>query len=1444
MIKTKLIVLCGFLSLASGLKAAWTDVTSYFIQTPDFENNASYGWTWDSNAQSQTIRVGCMEFWNGTFHIWQELSGLPYGNYRLSVQSYYRTGDNSEAYSYYANGTEVIPAFLYAGSYQKQLVSVYSYEFPQQINGCWTYNSGNWNTGTKHYFPNTMETAAQAFDNGAYVNVLEFQGGGNVTIGLKNETYNYSNWCIFSHFKLEYDNPTQITNFQLSLPKSELQVGETMQIGSLFTPANTLLTKLSWTSDNASVAIVDNNGLVTGLRPGTAKITATTTDGSNITRSVTINVVRLPTDPNALIINEIMASNVDEYLSPALNFDGWMELYNPTEKAVTLAGLYLSDDALNPTKWVLPASLGALSAKGYKVIWFDSNSIADENVPFKLNVDGGFIHLSDENGNIITSQYYPASLERVSYARTTDGGELWSVAGIPTPGTTNTTSFFAQSQLAAPAIDQPSRLFDGPFTATVTIPTGTKLRYTLDTTLPTLENGYDSTDGIFQISETTNLRLRLFSTDNSQLPSKVTTRSFILRDRDYYLPVVSVVGEDRFFSSTEIGVFAKGPNGRPGNGQSDNCNWNMDWERPVNFSYLDANGDMQLNQDVDLEMCGGWSRAWTPHSFKLKGNKEFGGNKHLPYTFFSQKPFIRNRTLQIRNGGNDTNARLKDPALQYIVQTSGLNLDCQSYEPVHEFINGNYIGVLNIREPNNKHYVYANYGWDDDEIDQFEMSPDSGYVQKCGTPDAFLELVDVLSPDAANPETYAEICRLLDIDSYVNYMAVELYLGGTDWPQNNVKSFRLRDGGKFRFVLFDLDGTFATNSPFATFVNKETYTFDQLYPTSLGRITDQIRFVTLFKNLMKNDQFCRKFIDAFCLIGGSVFEQSRATDIVTMLQNRVQNAMALENKNGYLKNTANTLRNNLTLNRDNNMVSTMGDFFSLDASNRKKVSLSSTVEGAQVLVNGMRVPTGKFDGYMYQPAVLKAVEPAGYAFQGWTLPSVGGIELKSKGTNWYYYDQGSLDETGWQYPSSTIDWKQGQAPIGYNNPNVTAKTQVNYRSGSNTTYYFRTTVNLDQVPVANEEIWLDYVIDDGFVVYVNGTEAGRYNMPNDNVSYNTYATTYAHSNPDEGSMQLPAGLFQKGSNLIAVEVHNNSATSTDILWEASIRYKTLSVTNVYSTDAEISLPEGDNLVLTASYRELTSQERQQQGINPVRINELSGSNNSLINEYGKKSDWVELYNTTNQPIDVEGMYLTDNLNKPEKYQISKGTTQANTIIPAHGYLLVWCDKLATTDQGLHATFKISGEGGALALTANDKSWKDVLYYGAHDANTTIGRYPDGAADVYAFSLPTIANPNMLTSYVTLTDQEQLAEATDIPVTIASANGFRIRYGSQQLLIKSEDADNADVDIYTADGRHVERAHVALSQGVARLNVAHLPMGFYVARATDEQGNRVGCKFMK
>ena len=71
--------------------------------------------------------------------------------------------------------------------------------------------------------------------------------------------------------------------------------------------------------------------------------------------------------------------------------------------------------------------------------------------------------------------------------------------------------------------------------------------------------------------------------------------------------------------------------------------------------------------------------------------------------------------------------------------------------------------------------------------------------------------------------------------------------------------------------------------------------------------------------------------------------------------------------------------------------------------------------------------------------------------------------------------------------------------------------------------------------------------------------------------------------------------------------------------------------------------------------------------------------------------------------------------------------------------------MSTTDRGLHSTFKIDGEGGVISLTSNDKSWADTLYYGAHDGNSTVGRYPDGSNDVFIFNIPTIAKPNQMSS---------------------------------------------------------------------------------------------------
>ena len=131
-----------------------------------------------------------------------------------------------------------------------------------------------------------------------------------------------------------------------------------------------------------------------------------------------------------------------------------------------------------------------------------------------------------------------------------------------------------------------------------------------------------------------------------------------------------------------------------------------------------------------------------------------------------------------------------------------------------------------------------------------------------------------------------------------------------------------------------------------------------------------------------------------------------------------------------------------------------------------------------------------------------------------------------------------------------------------------------------------------------------------------------------------------------------------------------------------------------------------------------------------------------MNEYFKKGDWIELYNTTDDDVDVGGMYLSDNASKTMKYQIPASNGTVNTMIPAHGFLVVWCDKLDDLTQ-LHTSFKIDADGGDVLLTASDLSWTNTLSYPQHDGRHSVGRFPDGAENIYMFAMPSISQTNRL-----------------------------------------------------------------------------------------------------
>jgi hypothetical protein len=1137
-------------------------------------------------------------------------------------------------------------------------------------------------------------------------------------------------------------------------------------------------------------------------------------------------------DASSLIVNEIMVSNVDEYVSPAFNFDGWIELYNPTSSTIPLAGLYFSDDANNLKMWHMPSTMDPVPANGYKVVWFGSNDMCTTNGQVELDTDGGTLYLSDANGNLKLSQTYPAGIERVAYARTTDGGTTWGTTSYPTPGKSNNGMVFASKQLAAPVVDLPSQLFTGSLTAKVTIPTGATLRYTTDGTLPTEES--TESNGTFNITATTVLRFRLF--EDGFLSSRVTTRSYLLKDKNYQLPVVSLVIDPDFLYDDSIGIAVVGKNGRIGfHNNRQPGNFYMDWDRYGNFCYM-KDGKEVFNQDVDYTMTGAYSRTLItigrPSPFKLKGSKEYGGNKNLSYPFFDAKPAIRNRTVIMRNGGNDYDARIKDPIMHTLIQTSGIDIDVQSYQPCHEFINGKYIGVLNMREPSNKHYAYANYGWDDDQMDCFEECIDSAYVQQCGDSQA-LDKLTTLSASAGNSEVYEEMKQLIDIDEFTNYIAMGLYTRRSDWPHNNIKAFRLHDGGKFRFVPNDLDVAFSTNNPFGQFAGEQYYNFEWM-----GR--QEIKVVTIFLNLLKNDEYRQKFIDTYCIMGGSVFEPTRCDAVIDSLTNKVEAMMQLEG-NSCLS-SANSFKSSIDANQPT-AASLIKNYspMKLSGTTAQAAVLKSDAPGARLFLDNEEIPTGTFSGNVFKPTKLRAVAPAGYQFVGW-LGSVTAATtaILDKGAYWRYYDQGTLTDDAWKEADfSYTSWASGMAPLGYNKSDL--KTTISYGSDASNKYpiyYFVRDFNLTHEPTDANEYTLDFIADDGFICYINGQEAGRYNMP---TGTSTYATTNAKGDPDTGTLVIPVSLLHSGLNRIAVEVHNCSAGSSDIYWNASIGYRVKDVdANIYSTDSEIALPDG-SINLTASYKAMDAAELASEGISPVRVNEVSASNSAYINDYFKKNDWVELYNTTNAAIDLEGMYLSDDTTVPQKYKITKGSSAASTIIPAHGYKVIWCDKLEPMNA-LHASFKLDGAGGSVSLQAADGSWQDVLTYPAHDGNTTVGRFPDGCNQIYTMTTPTINKANVLSSYAAYLYE---GKATGIEqVEMAAPSELKLNHAAGNLMVRTMKTNAVRLTIYMASGQNVLTTTVQVNDGYGSLSVESLSPGFYIAKVSDGSGRTATCKFTR
>ena len=145
----------------------------------------------------------------------------------------------------------------------------------------------------------------------------------------------------------------------------------------------------------------------------------------------------------------------------------------------------------------------------------------------------------------------------------------------------------------------------------------------------------------------------------------------------------------------------------------------------------------------------------------------------------------------------------------------------------------------------------------------------------------------------------------------------------------------------------------------------------------------------------------------------------------------------------------------------------------------------------------------------------------------------------------------------------------------------------------------------------------------------------------------------------------------------------------------------------------------------------------------VYINEFMAANKSCCpdSDSGMKEfdDWIEIYNGGSVAVDVGGMYISDDKNKPFGYKIPK-TNPTLTTIKAGGFLLLWAD--GSLSQGInHVDLKLSNVGEDVGLFYIDGRTIDVYTFGAQQDDVSNGRTTDGASTWKSFTIPTPGKSN-------------------------------------------------------------------------------------------------------
>ncbi len=525
-----------------------------------------------------------------------------------------------------------------------------------------------------------------------------------------------------------------------------------------------------------------------------------------------------------LVINEVSYANKTTIIDSDGDSPDWIEIYNPINEAINLAGYQITDDLSDSALWTFP-NLN-LEAKSYLLIFASgkNKTIGNEfHTDFRLCLMQDSLFLLNPQGTVIDQVNAECVPKDLSIGYQPDGSSERYIIR-PTPGTSNDTAEIIQINFQPDTlmVNHASGFYTSPIELSFTH-TNKKnnVYFTLDGDIPDVESEEYTNVPIYledltpnknrfaNIPETykkpgdgiskANIVRALVYSDGCPASNVISNTYFIGKHlkEAYNVSVISLITEADNLFDDDIGIYVEGNN-------KNYNNRGKEWERPLHVEMFDALGKQFIEQDAGVRISGRGSRSAPQKPLRLYAREKYG-KEYFEYSFFEQKPELeRFETLLLRSTSGLSGTIFKDELTQNLVQD--MRIDCSGTLPVIVFLNGEYWGIYSMRERLDEGYVENNYKVTKPEIDVISHNLHEISLEK-GSWDEYDKFISYIkSADPLDEVFFEQVSEMIDIPQTIDYYVAELYFANYDFPHNNVKLWKTKsDTALWRHYFYDCD---------------------------------------------------------------------------------------------------------------------------------------------------------------------------------------------------------------------------------------------------------------------------------------------------------------------------------------------------------------------------------------------------------------------------------------------------------------------------------------------------------------------------------------------------------------------------------------------------------------------------------------------------------------